>query len=264
MSEAVALQPLKAPLAVQFPSAADAAPALGGFVFSRAEPPAAAGVYALALAVDDRLYPLEIGESENLWAALAATRAALPPTPGEPVGLWLTRAAKRQRVHIVRDLARKYNPPLNGEDRSGPPPAAIGELAPDRAAGAFPAVADESGGVVSEAEIAAFVEAFYAAARADEGLAEVFQRSVTDWPHHERRIADFWSKTLLGSTRYDGLPYSAHTALGLAPEHFARWLALFADVAERALPSPASRRAIDKAEHMGRYFQAGLFPPPTA
>ena len=261
MSEALASQPLKAPVAVAFPSVADAAPALGGFAFSPATPPAVAGVYALTLGVDGRLYPLEIGDSDDIAAALAGARAALPPTPGQTVALWLAREAKRQRRHIGRDLVRQYNPPGNVEDRSGPPPAALAELALDRAADAFAPTVEEDG-VVSEAEIAAFVEALYAAARADAELTEVFARAVADWPGHEKRIADFWSKTLLGTTRYDGFPYASHASLGLAPVHFTRWLAVFAEVAPHVLPPQAARRAIDKANHMGRCFQAGLFPPP--
>ena len=112
-----------------------------------------------------------------------------------------------------------------------------------------------------------------AAARAllDERLAEraieddligpVFRRAVADWEHHFETIRDFWSKTLRGSCRYGGNPFSAHIRLDLRPEFFDRWLELFRLTAREELPPAASDRAIAKVEHMSSCFQAGLFLP---
>ncbi|MGO9741132.1 MAG: group III truncated hemoglobin [Roseiarcus sp.] len=250
---------LKAPAEPEWPLADDAAPALAGFVFSAADAPRAAGVFALALAVDGRLYPLVIGEAADLAEALERARAKLPPLPGAARGVWLERAAPRQRAHIARDLIRKLNPPLVAEGRSGRAPDAIAAFVPDLAAAEFPTVEPEDA-EVSEAALATFVHAFYAAARADAAIGPIFARAVADWDAHERTVRDFWSKTLVGSARYSGFPYTAHVGLGLAPEHFDRWLEILASVAARTLPAPAARRAVAKATQMSRCFQSGLMP----
>jgi hemoglobin len=89
----------------------------------------------------------------------------------------------------------------------------------------------------------------------------VFGRAVADWEHHFKTIRDFWSKTLLGTSRYTGNPFSAHIGLELRPEFFDRWLDLFRLTARKELSPAAADRAIAKVEHMSSCFQAGLFLP---
>lgn len=112
---------------------------------------------------------------------------------------------------------------------------------------------------VTEDQIAELVRRFYAKARADAELGPVFARSVVDWDEHHRIVEDFWSRTLLGTRRYQGHPYAAHTRLGLKPEHFERWLALFRQTALEVLPAAVAEHAIARTEHMASSFKAGLF-----
>lgn len=244
-----------------YPAASDPAPALGGFVFSRAAPPRAPGVFALTLAVGGRDYPVVIGEGEDLAAAIEGAAAALPPLPGAVGRLWMERTQPRQRAHIVRDLVGKLNPPLNADDRSGRAPAEIAALAPDLAANAFPPAPATEGVTVGEEALDRLVRAFYATARADPLIGPVFSGAVADWERHTEIVHDFWSRTLLGTTRYSGFPFTAHLPLGLGPEHFDRWLAIFRTTAADILPPEAARAAILKVEHMSVCFQAGLTPP---
>ncbi len=253
-------RPLKAASAPDYPAADDAAPALGGFAFSRAAPPHAPGVFALTLAVAGRAYPVVIGEGEDVAHALAAAESALPPLPGAVGRLWMERGQARQRGHIVSDLVRKLNPPLNVEGRSARAPAEIAALAPDAAADAFPPVVEDEGATVSEEALDRFVRSFYAAAREDPLIGPVFAGAVADWEHHYGVVHDFWSRTLLGTSRYRGFPFTVHIPLKAGPEHFDRWLAIFRAAAAEALPPEAARRAILKVEHMSVCFQAGLTP----
>ena len=208
-------RPLKAASAPDYPAADDAAPALGGFAFSRAAPPHAPGVFALTLAVAGRAYPVVIGEGEDLALALAAAEAALPPLPGAVGRLWMERGPARQRGHIVSDLVRKLNPPLNVEGRSARAPAEIAALAPDAAADAFPPAVEDEGAAVSEEALDRLVRSFYAAAREDPLIGPVFAGAVADWEHHYGVVHDFWSRTLLGTSRYQRLPvHRAHSAEG--------------------------------------------------
>ncbi len=253
-------RPLKASSGPEYPAADDPSPSLGGFAFNRTTPPHAPGVFALTLAIDDRAYPVVIGEGEDLAHLIGEAEAGLPPLPGVVGRLWIERAQSRQRAHIVRDLAGKLNPPLNVEGRSTRAPAEISALAPDCAAEAFPPAPGAEGATVSEEALDRLVRAFYAAAREDPLIGPVLTGAVADWDHHYQVVRDFWSRALLDTSRYKGFPFTVHIPLQLEPEHFARWLQIFRVTAAETLPPEAARRAILKVEHMSTCFQAGLLP----
>lgn len=111
-----------------------------------------------------------------------------------------------------------------------------------------------------EAAIEKLVRVFYTRARQDALLGPIFNMHVTDWDAHMRIIADFWSRALLKTKRYDGHPFVAHMPLPIEPAHIEHWLALFTETAESILPPPYARAALDKARMMGDSFKAGLFP----
>ena len=121
---------------------------------------------------------------------------------------------------------------------------------------------------LDEQHIAQLVRSFYGRARADALLRPVFEDAITDWDEHHRIVEDFWSRTLLGTNRYQGHPYGVHTRLSLRPEHFDHWLALFRETAMEVLPPTAAGQAIARVEHMAESFKVGLFTfehplPPT-
>ena len=64
---------------------------------------------------------------------------------------------------------------------------------------------------LDEQHIAQLVRSFYGRARADALLRPVFEDAITDWDEHHRIVEDFWSRTLLGTNRYQGHPYGVHT-----------------------------------------------------
>jgi hemoglobin len=119
--------------------------------------------------------------------------------------------------------------------------------------------ASHSAGEIEQA-IATCVRSFYEKAHADPLLGPVMASGIADLDAHIATVCDFWSRTLLGTTRYQGRPYLAHTALPLAPEHFERWLALFAETAQATLPGVQAAQVIAKSRHMADCFKAGLFP----
>src|SRR5262245_45684859 len=101
------------------PRAQDREPELRGFRFMSMPLPHAPGVYALTRRIGDLIYPVLIGEAEDLAASVAAFEAREPAAVKVVDGyLWMGRAQARQRVAIVRDLVRAYNPPLNTEHRT--------------------------------------------------------------------------------------------------------------------------------------------------
>jgi hemoglobin len=252
--------PLKPDAAPALPADSGDPVALAGFVFADGPPPAEPGVFAVLLPLQGRLYPLLIKAAEDLGAATASALELVPQLPAPLRLVWLARAAERQRAHIARDLARKYNPPLEAEHRTAAAAAEIAELVPDRAAASFPPAPAEDGAEVEERALHNLVESFYRAGQRDPLLGPIFSTAIGDWDRHISLIADFWSKALTGTARYQGFPYTAHIGLALTPEHFERWVRLFAEAAERELPPAAAARAIAKASSMSRCFQAGLCP----
>ncbi len=112
---------------------------------------------------------------------------------------------------------------------------------------------------INEQHVAQLVRSFYDRARADALLRPVLETAIVDWDEHHRIVEDFWSRTLLGTNRYQGHPYGVHARLPLRPEHFDRWLALFRETVLEVLPPATAEHAIARVEHMAESFKAGLF-----
>jgi hemoglobin len=115
--------------------------------------------------------------------------------------------------------------------------------------------------MITESEIAALVDAFYARVREDALLGPIFDNAVDDWPRHLVKLQAFWSSVMLTTGRYKGSPMAAHIAQANAiePAMFDRWLALWRETA-RALLSPTTAEAvIDKAERIGESLKLALF-----
>lgn len=247
------------------PSADATGIVFGGFAFAAGEPGAERGLFALTRRVGDFLYPVLFGESDDMAAALEKLRADDPVlAKGLADGVcFMARDNARMRNHILRDLVGKFNPPLNVEGRTGRSAGDISTLIPDRAERDFPGPPEEGAQVieVSEQDLRALVREFYGKALEDPLIGPVFKRHVSDWEHHYDLVQSFWSRSMLGTTRYAGTPFAPHMGLNLKPEFFDRWVGLFRETAEALLRPPAARAAIAKVEHMSLAFQAGLFPP---
>ncbi len=117
-----------------------------------------------------------------------------------------------------------------------------------------------AGDVASEAAIRACVKRFYEKGGADKLLGPIFEKSIAELEPHLDIVANFWSRALLGTTRYQGTPFGVHVNLPIEPEHFGRWLALFTETARETMPEALASAAIARAEHMTQCFQSGLFP----
>jgi truncated hemoglobin YjbI len=252
------------------PGIDDTEPELRGFRFGTAPLPHAPGIYALTRRIGDLVYPVLIAEAEDIAHDVAAFGAREPALMKVIDGqIWMERRQARQRIQIARDLIGTYNPPLNTDHRTRHAAPELAALVPDRAENnpALEQSMDLAAPLsITEDDLDRLVRRFYARAKEDDLIGPVFQRAVADWETHFRTIRDFWSKTLLGTSRYNGNPFSAHISLNLRPEFFDRWLDLFRATALQELPLPAADRAIAKVEHMSTCFRAGLFLPlsPTA
>jgi hemoglobin len=123
----------------------------------------------------------------------------------------------------------------------------------------FPEIHDDAERAAIEAAITACVRRFYDKGLADPLIGPVFS-AIPDLDGHLAIIANFWSKSLLRTERYEGQPFAVHINLPIEPQHFARWLELFVETARETLPATQAEQAIAKATHMAQCFQGGLFP----
>ena len=111
---------------------------------------------------------------------------------------------------------------------------------------------------ITEAEISVLVDTFYTKVRKDPEIGPIFNAIVGDWPHHLATLKDFWSTVLLTSGRYKGQPLMTHLQLPLDPDHFERWLTLFAETAKEVLPPVIAQNVITKSERIAQNFKLGI------
>ena len=104
---------------------------------------------------------------------------------------------------------------------------------------------------ITEALIETLVRTFYARVRSDTEIGPIFAAAIEDWEPHLRKMMDFWSSVTLMTGRFHGQPIQKHMAIpGIAPHHFSRWLALFADTAQAVTPPEIAAIFIDRAERI--------------
>lgn len=105
------------------------------------------------------------------------------------------------------------------------------------------------------------VYGFYDKIRADELLGPIFNGAIADeeWPHHLAKMCDFWSATLLRTSRYQGRPLPPHLALpGIGEEHFRRWLTLFKATVEQLCPPPVAALFFERALRIAHSFRLAI------
>lgn len=115
--------------------------------------------------------------------------------------------------------------------------------------------------MLDERMIRAVVHGFYDEIRKDALLGPVFNGAIAEeqWPHHLAKMCDFWSATLLRTSRYDGRPLPPHLALpGIGEEHFRRWLTLFRATVERLCPPPVAALFIERAMRIAHSFRLAI------
>jgi len=114
---------------------------------------------------------------------------------------------------------------------------------------------------LDEAMIHAVVHGFYDEIRRDALLGPIFNGAIApeQWPHHLSKMCDFWSATLLRTSRYDGRPLPPHLAIPeLGEEHFRRWLSLFQATVQRVCPPEAGSLFLERALRIAHSFRLAI------
>lgn len=118
---------------------------------------------------------------------------------------------------------------------------------------------------LSEALVQRLVHVFYERIRGDAELGPIFDKRVGHrWDSHLSAMTDFWSSVALMTGRYSGKPHLAHDPLGLAPEHFDRWLELFEATVAEVCSGRAAALFVDRANRIADSLQIGLGIGPKA
>jgi hemoglobin len=111
---------------------------------------------------------------------------------------------------------------------------------------------------INEEMIRQLVHGFYQRAREDDLIGPIFNSRVQNWDEHLARLCDFWSSVTLMSGRYHGQPMVAHAPLPIEPQHFDRWLQLFAQTAREICPEPAARYFVERASRIADSLELSL------
>jgi hemoglobin len=112
----------------------------------------------------------------------------------------------------------------------------------------------------SRADIDRLMVRFYGRALADPLIGHFFTDVVKlDLEHHLPVIGDFWESTLFGTgsyRRHGRNPLLVHEELDrksrLEPEHFHRWLELFAETVDESFAGPRAEFAKQRAHAIAR------------
>lgn len=115
-----------------------------------------------------------------------------------------------------------------------------------------------------EENLRTLVYRFYERVREDALLGPVFERAIgsedASWEPHLQTMTDFWHTVMLHKVAYKGNPVVRHMAVdGIEPQHFARWMELFEEVAVELYEEPASTYIVGRAQNMRRHLTRNLF-----
>ncbi len=109
-----------------------------------------------------------------------------------------------------------------------------------------------------EQALDAALRRFYEKVQADDLIGPVFAGAVHDWEGHIATMRDFWSRALLGTTRYNGQPFPPHLRLAIGKAHFDRWLQLWKQAAEETMPAALASHVTNMAGNMSHCWGAAL------
>jgi hemoglobin len=115
--------------------------------------------------------------------------------------------------------------------------------------------------VLDEGMIHDVVHGFYAGIRRDALLGPIFNGAIPAdrWPQHLSKMCEFWSSTLLRTSRYDGRPLPPHLAIPeLGEAHFRRWLTLFRDTVRQICPPEVASLFMDRALRIAQSFRLAI------
>lgn len=102
------------------------------------------------------------------------------------------------------------------------------------------------------------VARFYEIVGGDDLIGPIFGGAVHDFDAHKQTMVDFWSRVVLGTERYNGMPLPPHVQLGLTVPHFERWLDIWRQASFATMPEPLAQLVVQKAGNMAQHWITAL------
>ncbi|MBU0695935.1 MAG: group III truncated hemoglobin [Bacteroidetes bacterium] len=107
-------------------------------------------------------------------------------------------------------------------------------------------------------DIQIFVDQFYQKVREDQFIGPIFLAQIEDWEPHLNKMYGFWNAALFGVPGFKGNPFAKHAPLGLKPNHFTRWIALFNQVIDQNFEGVMAAEVKNRAQLMATMFMKRL------
>jgi len=126
-------------------------------------------------------------------------------------------------------------------------------------------VSDEQREPFPVERIELMVKTFYGSVREDPELGPIFERRVSDWPHHLGRMVSFWRAVLRSEPTFRvserGSPPALHRGIEeLERRHFDRWLDLFARTVQDVFAPEEARHVLRAAQRIAVALSGHLAP----
>ncbi|MES2568977.1 MAG: group III truncated hemoglobin [Verrucomicrobiota bacterium] len=102
--------------------------------------------------------------------------------------------------------------------------------------------------------VSTLIKWFYAKVRFDPLLEPIFNAHIRLWGKHLELLIDFWAEKMGGPPLYNG-NLERHSFLGLGPEHFAAWLAVWEENCRWLLNEPEAGEMIGLGQRLARELQ---------
>ena len=118
----------------------------------------------------------------------------------------------------------------------------------------------ERNSAIDEENLKLLIDTFYARVRADPLIGPVFNRAISDWPHHLEKLQAFWSSVMLTSGRYKGRPLSEHVkhADSISSASFERWLSLWRETTDELFVAYVAAALQEKAARIAESLALGI------
>ena len=113
--------------------------------------------------------------------------------------------------------------------------------------------------IISLDDIKKLVDTFYEKVRKDELIGPIFNERIQDrWPHHLKKMYNFWQTVLLGEHTYSGSPFPPHANLPVSHQHFEKWMKLFTKTVDELFTGGKANDAKWRAGKMAEMFESKI------
>ncbi|MEP4534698.1 MAG: group III truncated hemoglobin [Cyclobacteriaceae bacterium] len=119
--------------------------------------------------------------------------------------------------------------------------------------------------IQSRSDIEKLVNTFYDKVRAHAEIGRFFNETITDWPEHLSKLADFWEANLFFVSGFRGNPMKTHIEVDakfnheIDQAHFGNWLELWMNTLDELFEGEKANLAKERARNMAHMIYLRIF-----